>query len=59
MIKIFIATVPDSVRATLFVSSSISGTFEIFCVLCVVSLRLGDDEEEGSLKMPSWPTAAT
>ena len=23
------------------------------------SLRLGDDEEEASLKMPSWPTAAT
>jgi len=23
------------------------------------SLRSGDDEEEGLLKMPSWPTAAT
>jgi len=23
------------------------------------SLRLGDDEEEVSLKMPSWPTTAT
>ena len=29
---IFIATVPDSVRATFFVFSCISGTFEIFCV---------------------------
>ena len=46
--------VPDSVRATFFVFSCISGTFEIFASLC-----LGDDEEEVSLKMPSWPTAAT
>jgi len=23
------------------------------------SIRLGDNEEEASLKMPSWPTAAT
>ena len=29
---IFIATVPDSVRATFFVFSCILGTFEIFCV---------------------------
>jgi len=50
----FIATVPDSVRATFFVFSCISGTFETFA-----SLRLGDDEEEASLQMHSWPTAAT
>ena len=30
--QIFIATVLDSVRATIFVFSCISGKFEIFCV---------------------------
>ena len=47
MTFIFIATarVPDSVRATFFVFSCISGTFEIFCVL-----RLGDDEERSFAK---------
>jgi len=30
--QIFIATVPDSVHATFFVFSFISGTFEIFCI---------------------------